>query len=58
MNYKKMTYTVFGVGGENDGKEILVTDDLADAINAAYAHTDEFPLGTAIIDQDGKDVEW
>ena len=49
-------FSVFLVGGENDGQEVAVVDDLADAINAAYKFADMAELGAAIWD-DEKDEE-
>ena len=51
-------YTVFGVGGDRDGETIYTTNEYYKAIKVAKEHEDEYPLGVAIIDQDGKDVEW
>lgn len=51
---KNEMYTIFGVGGKRDGEEIAQTPSLGEAVNIANEHESEFPLGTSIIDQDGK----
>ena len=58
-------YSVFRVGGDLDGKELLRTECLADAINAAYKADHELEgeegfLGTAIWDEekDEEVIDW
>lgn len=60
-----MKYEVFWVAGKRDGETLATFDDVADAINFASdfwgKHENEFDEvcgGVAIIDENGKDVEW
>lgn len=61
-----MKYEVFWVAGKRDGEILATFDDVADAINFASdfweKHENEFDEfnggGVAIIDENGKDVEW
>lgn len=48
-----MKYTVFAVGGDDDGKTVAEFKNKADAINYCYEHPDENSLGYGIADDNG-----
>ena len=52
-----MKYTVIAVGGKDDGKTVAEFTNEADAINYCYDHADDYPLGHAIFDGNGKMLE-
>lgn len=52
-----MKYEVFAVGGKEDGKTIARFNREVDAINYAIDHSDDYPLGCGIVDQNGKLIE-
>lgn len=52
----KKEYIVYAVGGDVDGKEVARFTNEADATNYGYDHSDDYPLGCAIFDSDGKEI--
>lgn len=51
-------YRVWGCGGCEDGTLILATENLGEAVEAAYANEDKYEYGCYIDDEKGAQYEW
>ena len=51
-------YRVWGCGGCEDGTLILATENLGEAVEAAYANEDKYECGCYIDDEKGVQYEW